>query len=360
MGGGKPCAPAAAPDMAKVREALKLRLPKTPIDAINCKGLGGLCEVVSKSTLFYVDRVREISGDRPGLRHGSPSGSDGCAAARPQSRPARRGGRSAAQQSRDARRRSPNPSSFSEHPRPCVARQPSRQRRDHLGACNGPKVVVFSDFHCGYCKKLEAELKAIGARVEERPISIFGAESRRDAERVLCSPRPELALHMAYSGLALANPKPCDTSGLDANEAFARAHGFGGTPVIVRPADGAVLEGFRPAAVLREFLRPLHPGPHPSSQRIVPCGFRHVSLPAPAWPACQWLRHVRHQCRGRFHLPRAEGRLRTGPRHRCQGDEHSVSGHDASCGQPPVGRGGCRHHPHGGADPAGRLPRPCR
>ena len=28
-------APAAAPDTAKVREALKLRLPKTPIDAIN-------------------------------------------------------------------------------------------------------------------------------------------------------------------------------------------------------------------------------------------------------------------------------------------------------------------------------------
>jgi thiol:disulfide interchange protein DsbC len=48
------------PDTAKVREALKLRLPKTPIDAINCKGLGGLCEVASKSTLFYVDRARSI------------------------------------------------------------------------------------------------------------------------------------------------------------------------------------------------------------------------------------------------------------------------------------------------------------
>ena len=59
---------------------------------------------------------------------------------------------------------------------------------------------------------------------------------------------------MAYSGLALANPKPCDTSGLDANEAFAKVHGFGGTPVIVRPSDGAVLEGFRPAAALRAFL----------------------------------------------------------------------------------------------------------
>ena len=51
-----------------------------------------------------------------------------------------------------------------------------------------------------------------------------------------------------------------DTSGLDANEAFAKAHHFGGTPVIVRPSDGAVLEGFRPAAALREFLtaQPAH------------------------------------------------------------------------------------------------------
>ena len=118
------------------------------------------------------------------------------------------------------------------------------------------KVYPYAKITGQLLAEYEAELKAIGARVEERPISIFGADSRRDAERVLCSPRPELALHMAYSGLALANPKPCDTSGLDANEAFARAHGFGGTPVIVRPADGAVLEGFRPAAVLREFLRP--------------------------------------------------------------------------------------------------------
>ena len=44
-----------SPDLAKVKAALKLRLPKTPIDAINCEGLGGLCEVASKTTLFYTD-----------------------------------------------------------------------------------------------------------------------------------------------------------------------------------------------------------------------------------------------------------------------------------------------------------------
>jgi thiol:disulfide interchange protein DsbC len=49
-------APAQASDTSSaVRAALKARLPKTPIDALTCEGFGGLCEVVSGSTLFYVD-----------------------------------------------------------------------------------------------------------------------------------------------------------------------------------------------------------------------------------------------------------------------------------------------------------------
>ena len=250
-------APAAAPDTAEVRAALKLRLPKTPIDAINCKGLGGLCEVASKSTLFYVDRAAKylVIGRVYDMEARQDLTAARLLALNPD-----------LLASGAARRSNPETQAEADPPPAAASARNSPPRHVPLGKlpakgaitwgpANGPRVVVFSDFHCGYCKKLEAELKAIGARVEERPISIFGAESRRDAERVLCSPRPELALHMAYSGLALANPKPCDTSGLDANEAFARAHGFGGTPVIVRPADGAVLEGFRPAAVLRDFLR---------------------------------------------------------------------------------------------------------
>jgi hypothetical protein len=86
LGCGQPrLPPDQLPDTAKVRAALKLRLPKTPIDAINCEGLGGLCEVASKSTLFYVDRQSQISGDRPHLRHGSAAGSDGSPVARTQS-----------------------------------------------------------------------------------------------------------------------------------------------------------------------------------------------------------------------------------------------------------------------------------
>jgi thiol:disulfide interchange protein DsbC len=242
-------APTGAPDTAQVRAALKLRLPKTPVDAIDCNGLGGLCEVASKSTLFYVDRAAKylVIGRVYDMEARQDLTAARLLALNPDLL-------TAGAARRDAGEDEPPQQRPSVPARVSLAGLPANGAIA-WGPADGPKVVVFSDLHCGYCKKLEGELKAIGARVEERPISIFGAESRRDAERVLCSPRPEISLRMAYSGLALANPKPCDTSGLDANEAFAKAHGFGGTPVIVRPSDGAVLEGYRPAATLREFLR---------------------------------------------------------------------------------------------------------
>lgn len=241
-----------SPDLAKVKAALKLRLPKTPIDAINCEGLGGLCEVASKTTLFYVDarakylvigRVYDMEA-RQDLTAARLLALNPDLLAAGAARRVGGDGEDAQPQTRSA------PKQVS------LAGLPANGAVT-WGPPNGPKVTVFSDFHCGYCKKLSAQLKAIGARVEERPISIFGAEARKDAERVLCSQSPETSLHAAYSGLALANPKPCDTRGLDANEAFAKAHGFNGTPVIVRPSDGAVIEGYRDAAALRAFLSPI-------------------------------------------------------------------------------------------------------
>jgi thiol:disulfide interchange protein DsbC len=87
--------------------------------------------------------------------------------------------------------------------------------------------------------------------VIERPISILG--SRALSEGVLCSSDKVRALHAAYAGQQPQNAARCDTSGLDENEQFARTHGFGGTPVIVR-SDGAVIEGFRPAAELQRWI----------------------------------------------------------------------------------------------------------
>lgn len=240
----------AAADTAKVRAALQLRLPKTPIDAIDCKGLGGLCEVASKTTLFYVDAQAKYLVI--GRVYDMEARQDLTAARLLQLNPDLLA--AGAAHRKDAEDQAPGRPEAAPAPQKVSLADLPENGAIRWGPVDGPKVVVFSDFHCGYCKKLSGELKAIGARVEERPISIFGPESRKDAERVLCSPFPETSLHAAYSGTALANPRPCDTRGLDANEAFAKAHGFSGTPVIVRPSDGAVLEGYRPAAALRAFL----------------------------------------------------------------------------------------------------------
>lgn len=114
--------------------------------------------------------------------------------------------------------------------------------------------MVFSDFQCGYCKKLTGALEQAGVLVEERPISIFGAASRRLSESVLCASDPVAALHAAYTGKHVPRPASCKAiPALDANEAFAHANGFAGTPVIVRASDGAVLHGYRDARALHRF-----------------------------------------------------------------------------------------------------------
>lgn len=236
------------PEIAKVREALKLRLPNTPIDAIDCKGLAGLCEVASKTTLFYVDEkakylvigriydmearqdltaARLLALNPDLLAAGAARRTDGENAGAPQQPTA--------------------PTKV-----PLTGLDP--KGAIHWGPVNGPKAIVFSDFNCSYCKKLEGDLIAIGARVEERPISILAKESRTTAEAVICDDNPAAALRRAYAGETLSPSKACDTIGLDANEAFAKAHGFGGTPVIVRPSDGAVLEGYRAGPELKAFL----------------------------------------------------------------------------------------------------------
>ena len=94
-------------------------------------------------------------------------------------------------------------------------------------------------------------LRTMNVRVVERPISVLG--SRDLANQVYCAKNREEALHQAYAVEPLLNAGTCDTSGLDANEKFARAHGLSGTPVIVR-SDGAMIEGYRPKEALAAFI----------------------------------------------------------------------------------------------------------
>ena len=249
-------------NVSDLREAISLRLPKTEIGHIDCALIPGLCEITAGSNLFYTDqggrylvvgRVydmetrQDLTAARllalnPDMLVNGASGRAVPRHWRAQRReqaavwPTRATGNWAA-----ARERSICPH--------CPAKGAI-----HWGPKRGLKAIVLSDFACGYCERLKGELEAIGARVEERPISIFGASSRKTAEAVLCASDPAKALKSAYAGGTLPPaPKACDTSGLDENEAFAKANRFSGTPVVIA-ADGRVLTGYRPADQLKAFL----------------------------------------------------------------------------------------------------------
>ena len=240
----------------QVQVALKERLPKTPISSVDCGKVDGLCEVVAGDNLFYVDasgrylvigRVydmqtrQDLTAAR--LLELNPDMLVGGAAKANAERDAGDGGKEATRQL-------------------AKAEAPTARRVDLSGLspkgaivwgrAGGPTVTVFSDFHCGYCRALANDLEGMNVRVVERPISVLG--SRDVADRVLCAKDRHAAVRAAYARDPIPAGGTCDTSGLDENERFARAHGFSGTPVLVR-SDGAVLEGYRPKAALIAWLK---------------------------------------------------------------------------------------------------------
>jgi thiol:disulfide interchange protein DsbC len=243
----------AGPDpSAAVRAALKERLPKTQVSAVDCGKVEGLCEVTAGDNLFYVDKAARYLVI--GRVYDLQTRQDLTAARLLELNPDMLvGGAARAQAAADAGAGGPAPARR-------AAAAPSAQvdlsKLSRAGAIvwgrGGPAVTVFSDFACGYCRALAQTLAKMDVTVIERPISVLG--SRRLADQVLCAREPAAAVHAAYAGAPIAARRSCDTRGLDENEAFARAHGFSGTPVIIR-SDGAVIEGYRPAPTLAAWLK---------------------------------------------------------------------------------------------------------
>lgn len=253
---------------AKVESLLKARLPKTALTKVDCEKLTGLCEVTAGANLFYVDqgarylvigrvydmetrqdltaaRLLEINPDML-VGGAATANAAGSSSGREEEELASLGRGAAA-------------TKVALPARPATLPLASLPKDGAIiwGNPAGPTVTVFSDFRCSYCRALSNVLRSMNVRVVERPISVLG--SRDLADRVYCAKNREEALHAAYSGEPLnGGSAKCDTSGLDANESFARKHGLSGTPVIVR-SDGAMLEGYRPRAFLETWLKAARP-----------------------------------------------------------------------------------------------------
>ena len=241
-----------------VRALLKARLPRTQFSDINCTKVKGLCEVTAGSNLFYVDgsaryliigRVydmetrQDITAARllemnPDMLVGAAASANAAAT----SGEVQKAVASAAH----------GPNVVPDSPRTLSLAELPKDGAIAWGNSAAPALTVFSDFRCSYCRALSSVLRSMNVRVIERPISSLG--SRDLSDRVYCARNQEAALHAAYAGEPIKPGPACNTSGLDANEAFAHKHGLNGTPVIVR-SDGAVLEGYRPRQFLENWLK---------------------------------------------------------------------------------------------------------
>lgn len=237
-----------------VTDRLKARLPKTKVTSVNCDKVDGLCEVTAGSNLFYIDRSARYLVI--GRVYDMETRQDLTAVRLLEMNPDMLVGSSAQANAAAGAEDAPELAAHPTPPTKVATAPPIRKLplealpRDGAivwGVPSGKTVTVFSDFRCGYCRALSNTLASMNVHVIERPISVLG--SRDIADRVYCAKDRAKALHAAYAGQDIAAGKPCDTSGLDANEAFAHKYGLSGTPVIVRE-DGSVLEGYRP----REFL----------------------------------------------------------------------------------------------------------
>lgn len=229
-------------DPAATAAALKATMAKTPIDAVTCELPGGLCEVVSGRNVFYTDAAAKILvighvydlAAHVDLTERKLAQLKGVVAANDGKAVTRDLGGAAGEADGDR----------------ISLDGLSRAGAIEWGPADGAHVAIFTDYHCPYCRALVHELEGQNVRVTEYPISILG--TRNVAEQVICAPDRVRAMRDAYAGVPLAS-HPCDTHGLDDNEAFARRHGFAETPIVVR-SDGAVLRGFREAAVLKAWI----------------------------------------------------------------------------------------------------------
>jgi thiol:disulfide interchange protein DsbC len=262
---------ASGPADGAVAAALKARLPKTEVEKVDCKAINGLCEVTAGKSLFYVDKSARylIVGHVYDMQTRQDLTSARLLEIDPQALLGGAPQRASSEESDPEALASATSGTVAAHDYPMPKAAPRVGSGQELedgqkvslaslpasGAINwgsgGSKVTIFTDFHCGYCRALSNALETMNVTVVERPISVLG--TRAISNRVYCARDRVRALRSAYAG-EVPPEATCDTSGLDANERFARDNGFTGTPVIVR-SDGAVLHGYRPKEFLVAWLK---------------------------------------------------------------------------------------------------------
>jgi len=117
------------------------------------------------------------------------------------------------------------------------------------------KIIVFTDPHCPYCKKLHAVLKQA---VEKRADLLFQIKmmpvkqsSLEVSKTIVCSQSME-QLEAAFEKKVLPKAE-CDSSAIDQTRSIAQSLGITSTPTLVLP-NGQIAPGYKSLEALLEII----------------------------------------------------------------------------------------------------------
>ena len=243
---------------AGLARKVQAAFPNTKVASVRCGVIPGLCEVTAGKTVFYVTpdaryalvgsvldlKARIDITDRRmkelGQLDAVTSRLGGAAAATAQAAPT------------DLAQNTEAPAAMG----PIKIDLPSDNAIvHHPGA--PLKVAVVTDLNCGFCRMLMEALKsAPDIELTEYPIQLLRPDSLDKAKLALCAKDREASANNIYFGGDLKVAGDCSKAeaAVQANTAFARAHGISGTPALIR-SDGAAHAGFMPIDQLRAWIK---------------------------------------------------------------------------------------------------------
>jgi len=119
----------------------------------------------------------------------------------------------------------------------------------------GKILYVVSDYNCGFCKKLNVELKDVkDIEIREIPVRFMSDDSTIFGAHALCADDPSRASNDIFDG-ERSGIVTCE-EGIEAvgfNTRWASEGGINGTPALITE-DGRVSSGYRQLEEIKEFI----------------------------------------------------------------------------------------------------------
>lgn len=212
------------------QDLIQQRFSTTEISSINCENFGTLCQVISGSSVFYVNQnaTHAFIGRVFDLNANRDLTEVAIAKLKAQKKP------------KITNDKEINWASLPLHD-------------SIIQNENGKyEVAVLSDINCGYCRRFSSQIKHFpNIKVYE---FLIGTDKTKDiANRIACSENPKQALSFYYANKHFLSPD-CDRDITESANKIANQINLTGTPTFIR-LDGEIQVGFESIGSLRRWIK---------------------------------------------------------------------------------------------------------